>query len=614
MRRLDALTLLLVPALTIPACGDSSPEGSEQGGTSTEVASTGVTTTTGSEPGTGDTGVPTTGTSVGTEDTGTGEGGTTEVGETGETGETGVTGETGETGEPPGSFWHLAGPVDGGRTWLVSPTGEKTFMLGVNTVMRRKNCDGIEGWISRIEPTRAARIEWARLASGQSGEESVDKPYCFNSVGAFSDINDFDDSKGDSYMIRPFAEGGAEAPYSVVVSTGPKGDDRALRDASGVVLESGVASTRFGDPFNPKFIADIDALAQGQIAARKNDPNLQIWYLDNEIGVFDKGGKAVGVRDYRRYLWSDCAADSTIDAPKCARHALAGFLRERYGSDLAALNKAWESKYAGTDFSTIVDVGPRPIPYVSDCNTQCRADLQIFVHDVLLRTWVAVITTRVRAADPNHIISSPRMAIGASTHYRFWTPASAPKPDVWIEDGKTPVPTDTDEVKYNPLDLMARDGDAGFDLVSFNIYTGDAEFEKPWFTDGVHLVQEKTGLPIMISEFSVRARISGWSNKGGAGSFVPTNDGIEDQAQRGDYYQSQLEQFYGFKGIVGVNWHAWSDRYLANDAATQINMGLFRCEAAKFGHTAGDRWPEIDSRIAETNCNIMALIEAKTGL
>jgi len=611
-RRLAVLAL----TLKLPAIGCTTASTSETGGTtmvttggSTEApSSTGGPGTT-TAPGTG-TGDPPTSSDPGPPDPTTGASAST--GDP-ETTDGATTGATGTTGEPAGSFWHIEPPVGDGRTWLVSPTGEKTWMLGVNTVLRSKECDGIGAWMTRLEPTRVARIEWARLAAGQSGDEVVEEPYCFNSVGAFSNINDVDATPGDSYMIRPFAAGGAGAPYSVVVNIGPGGDDRALRDAKGVVLESGVASTRFGDPFNPLFLADLDELAQGQISARKDDPNLQIWYLGNEIGVFDTGAKTPGVRDYRRYLWSDCAADSSIDAPKCARHALAGFLRERY-ADLPALNAAWESKYAGADFSTIVDVGPRPIPYVSDCNQQCRADLQIFVHDRLLKTWVEVITTRVRAADPNHIISAPRMAIGVSSQFRFWTPASEPNPDVWVEDGSTPVPTDTAEVKYNPLDLLARDGDSGFDLVSFNIYSGAAEFEKPWFTDGVHLVQEKSGLAIMISEFSVRARIEGWSNKGGAGSFVPLNDGVDDQIQRGAYYQSQLEQFYGFKGIIGANWHAWSDRYLEADPAHQINMGLFRCGVPKSGHTAGERWPEVDDRMAKTNCEIMQLIEAKTGL
>ena len=121
------------------------------------------------------------------------------------------------------------------------------------------------------------------------------------------------------------------------------------------------------------------------------------------------------------------------------------------------------------------------------------------------------------------------------------------------------MPTDTPEVHYNPFDLLGRDGDAGFDVVAFNIYSGASEFEKPWFTDGVHRVQQLSGLPVIISEFGIRAKIDGWSNKGGAGSFV-------------------------------------------------------RCDDPGHGYTAGERWPEVDDRVAASNCNIMQLIEAKTGL
>ncbi len=113
--------------------------------------------------------------------------------------------------------------------------------------------------------------------------------------------------------------GEAGAPYSVVVNVNPGGVDRALRAADGTVLESGIAASRIGDPFNPAFIADIEKLASEQIAPRKHDPGLQIWYLGNEIGVFDKGAKSPsGVRDFRRYLWSACPQGSTIDGPLCA--------------------------------------------------------------------------------------------------------------------------------------------------------------------------------------------------------------------------------------------------------------------------------------------------------
>lgn len=590
------------------ACGDPPATSATDGGTTASTtASTGATTNASAESTTS--GAPTSGL------TGDGSSATsTAAASTGEPTSSGSTGaSTGDTDGAPATFWHIEPPVGDGRTWLVSPAGERTFLLGVNTIMRDVSCDGIAGWITRLPPIRTARIEWARMGSGKSGDESVDKPYCFNAVGGFSDTNDFDGSGGDSYMIRPFDQGGAGAPYSVVLSVGPGGDDRALRDAAGVVLESGVAGVRIGDPFNPAFVADIEAMVAARVTPRRDDPNLQLWYMGNEIGVFDRGGKQPGVRDFRRWLWSACPAGSTVDAPLCAPHALAAFLRSRY-ADLPALNAAWGSAYAGADFATIVDVGPRPIPYVSDCNKTCREDLQIFVHDVLLRAWVDLLTTRVRAADPHHIVASPRLALGNSSAFRFWTPASQPTPDVWIEDGATPVPTDTAEIKYAPLDLLARDGDRGFDVVAFNVYDGGPTFEKPWFTDGTHKIQQASGLPVIISEFGIRAKIDGWSNKGGAPSFVPAGDATDDQIQRGAYYQSQLEQFYSFRHVIGANWHAWTDRYLAADPDHQIDMGLIHCDDPKHGFVAGERWPEIDDRVAAVNCDIMALIEAKTGL
>jgi hypothetical protein len=42
---------------------------------------------------------------------------------------------------------------------------------------------------------------------------------------------------------------------------------------------------------------------------------------------------------------------------------------------------------------------------VHDCNQTCREDLQRFVHDELLRRWVEIVTTTVRATDPDHLLS-----------------------------------------------------------------------------------------------------------------------------------------------------------------------------------------------------------------
>ncbi|HWB74047.1 MAG TPA: hypothetical protein VG755_03810 [Nannocystaceae bacterium] len=502
-------------------------------------------------------------------------------------------------------MWHIESPADSARTWLVSPTGERVFWLGVNTVMRDKSCDGILDWIRRTDSTTAAHVEWARLSTGASGDERNDAPYCFNSVGGFSETNDFDDQGGDSWMIRAVEDGGAGAPYGVVLNVDAAGDDRALRDEQGVVLRGGFAEARIGDPFNPAFATDLQARVLEDVAPRVGDPRLQMWFLGNEIGLFDRAvDDGPGVRDLRRWIWSQCPDGSTIDAPQCAPHALASWLRDRY-ADVAAMNTAWESSYASFD----VGAEAKPVPYAHDCNLACREDLQRFVHDVLAKRWVELVTTTVRATDPDHLLTSPRMAVATSATYRFWTPDG----DVWAEAPDVALPHDGDVV-YSPFDLFARDGDAGFDLIAINIYDGAPTFAEPWLGTGLARMHEQSGLPIIVSEFSVRARIDGWTNRGGAGSFVPDDDETDDQIQRGAYYRSQIEQLASYPYVLGASWHAWSDRFLAADPAHQIDMGLLQCQDPPRGFEAGARWGEIDDRIADTNCTIMDRIAELTGL
>jgi hypothetical protein len=476
-------------------------------------------------------------------------------------------------------FWRLGTAAGGRRTWLIGPDGRATFMIAVNTVMRdtkvagTPRCVGIGGYIRRIAPSRAAHLEWARLSSGESGGEVVARPYGFNSVGAFSETNDFDDDGGDSYMIRAAEAGGAGAPYAVVLDVAPAAGSRcALRDEHGHELSSGFAGKRIGDPFNPEFLSHLDAMVARKVARRRDDPRLQMWFAGNEIGLFDVAGHdGPGVRDLRRWIWSQVPAGSSIDRPRCARHALGAFLRDRYAGSIAALNSAWDSAYG--DFSTIVGKGPRPVPYEHDCNGRCGEDLQRFVHDRLLAEWVRVVTVRIRHADPNHLVASPRLAVQSPDKYRFFTGRSQPSPDRWADEPTEQIGNDTATVRYSPFDLLRRDEDAGFDLVAINAYTGKPTFRQPWFPAGLAKIHEQSGLPIVISEFGVSQTIDTWSNRGGAGAFV------DDQLQRGRAYGSQVAQFIGFPYVVGAAWHAWSDRYIPTDTKQQINIGLVQCDA-----------------------------------
>ena len=331
-----------------------------------------------------------------------------------------------------------------------------------------------------------------------------------------------------------------------------------------------------------------------------------------ELGIFDKAERGrPGVRDFRRWIWSIAPSGSTIERPRCAPHALAAFLRERYGDAIGALNAAWASDYA--DFTAIVETSRRPVPFVHDCNARCAQDLQHFVHDVLLREWVRAVTGRIRAADPNHLVAGPRLAISSSDQYRFWSAPGTREPDVWAEPPSRRLGTDGATAGLSPFDLLARDGQYGFDVVAINGYTGAPAFARPWFTDGVHRLQRESGLAVIISEFGIRARIPGWSNRGGAGAFVARNDPYDDQRQRGHRYQSQLEQFIGFRHIVGAVWHAWSDRYIPTDTSLQINLGLVQCTDARRAMRAGRRWAPLDTLVAETNQSVLERIAARTG-
>jgi hypothetical protein len=161
--------------------------------------------------------------------------------------------------------------------------------------------------------------------------------------------------------------------------------------------------------------------------------------------------------------------------------------------------------------------------------------------------------------------------------------------------------------------LLGRDCDAGFDLIAVNTYSGAPTFARPWFTEGLHNLQRQSGLPILINEFGIRAKIKGWSNACGAGAFMPSADAVNDQLQRGQRYSSQIEQFIGFRNVVGACWHAWSDRFNPDDKSIQINLGLVQCTDRTHAMKAGSRWAEFDEHIASTNRTIMQRIAAKTG-
>lgn len=484
-------------------------------------------------------------------------------------------------------FFHIERPRGAERVWLVDPDGNPFYGVGVNTVLRSANVPEIEAYLKRLPDfNEVARLEWDRMSTG----EATGFGYFFNSTPGFSETNDL--APGTPSPILRHAPYGVQLPVSVPVSA-----PFAMKSAGGKVLGATDASATLGDPFNPAYRAHLAGAWAPHI--HRDDPNLLVYWLDNEIGLFDWPLHfRRGTRDMRIWIWSACPAGSSIEQPACAPHALGRFLRDRYQGDPAKLSRAWGRSYPSFD----AVLAARPTPGSSDatrrCDGACEQDMQRFQR-VLWRKWVVVWTGLVRELDPNHLVGSPRMAIGNADLYCFWG----------IE-GCTAYFTDGRRVKagsgvtYSPFALFRRNGPYGFDLIGVNAYSraDHRGYDRPWLQRGLHTMIRESALPVFVSEFGIRARIEDWSNSGGATAFVPPADPAREQELRGEFYAYDMAHFGNFRAVIGASFHRWADRYTAEE---QMNMGIV--------HRDGSRWAAFDDRIRRWNVGTYSRLKRLTG-
>ncbi|HEU5055358.1 MAG TPA: hypothetical protein VFU21_02480 [Kofleriaceae bacterium] len=483
-------------------------------------------------------------------------------------------------------FFHIERPRGAERVWLVDPEGNPWFGVGINTVLRTANVPEIDAYLRRMPDfNEVARVEWDRMSTGAAGGFG----YFFNSTPGFATENDVTSGINPITRHAPYGE---RLPVSVPIDA-----PFVMKSAGGKVLGASDASATLGDPFNPAYRDHLAAAWAPQI--RRDDPNLIVYWLDNEIGLFDWPlHLPPGTRDMRTWIWSACPAGSSIDQPACAPHALGRFLRDRYRGDPARLSRAWGKSFASFD----AVIAARPTPGSEDaarrCEGECEQDMQRFQR-VLWRKWVVVWTGLVRELDPNHLVGSPRMAVGNSDLYCFWG-----------IDGCLARFTDGRRVRagsgvtYSPFALFRRNGPYGFDLIAVNAYSrADRRgYDTPWLRDGFHTMMRESALPIFVSEFGVRARIEGWTNSGGATAFVPPADPEREQELRGEFYAWDMAQFGNFRGVVGASFHRWADRYVAEE---QMNMGVV--------HRDGSRWAAFDDRIRRWNIGTYGRLDRLTG-
>lgn len=161
------------------------------------------------------------------------------------------------------------------------------------------------------------------------------------------------------------------------------------------------------------------------------------------------------------------------------------------------------------------------------------------------RQYFHVMNEAIHAADPNHLILGCRFA-------------GTPPMDV------------VKEMKGNA------------DVISINNYSEKAP------TDLLHKMHEATGLPVMVTEFSVKARDSGPLTSHGSGPVVAT------QRDRAKHYAHYVETLTDLNYCVGYHWFRYRDHPGNNQGLVKVNEEPWKTLADEFDKLN----PTLDARHA----------------
>jgi hypothetical protein len=245
------------------------------------------------------------------------------------------------------------------------------------------------------------------------------------------------------------------------------------------------------DMFAPAFERAVGEQARRVCEPRKNDPWLLGYFTDNELRW---------TPDQRspRSLF-DIYLELPPDAP--GKQALVRMLRERFAT-VEAFNQAWGTTLGSLDELAALEQLPAGRKIAADVH-------RAFMREVA-RRYFKVAHDAVRAVDPNHLILGSRFAGHA--------------PDGVIAMMKPYV-----------------------DVVSFNDYGGHAPGNK------LQRIHTATGLPVLLGEFSFRAKFSGLPNTIGPGPIV------KSQQERAQGYERYVTALARMPFVVGFHWFKYAD-------------------------------------------------------
>jgi len=292
----------------------------------------------------------------------------------------------------------------------------------------------------------------------------------------------------------------------------------------------------FPDVFDPEWERAVNRHARRVCRPLATNPWLIGYFTDNELRW---------APDWRS---GDTLFIEFLQLPDGApgRQALVRFLQDRYQT-VAVLNEAWRTEYESFDqVGRIPQVGSR-IP---------DADQEEFLKLVASR-YFSVSKEAIRLVDEHHLILGCRFA----------------------------------GYLRGPVLEAMRDQ---VEVVSFNHYSERAPGE------ALSEIDRVTGRPVIISEFSFRARDSGLPNTRGAGVIVDT------QGQRAEHFERYVTELMELPMVVGYHWFEHAD---------EPAEGRFDGEDSNYGLVTIEDEPYalLVETMARVNGRLYASIAAASG-
>lgn len=288
----------------------------------------------------------------------------------------------------------------------------------------------------------------------------------------------------------------------------------------------GAFNHAFPDPFDPRWEAAFRKRVHEYAGLVRGKPWFGGWFVDNERAH----------ENIHRYVWSkNCAAE------------LRKFLEKKYPS-IDALNKAWGSSFAS--FDDLMQKKPDPALR----RGAMFEDFRLFSREVIRRFNQATLRI-VREEDPTHLVFSNRFMLG-----------------------------EVGDMLEN-LDLY-RD----FDAIAVNIYPqNDAPGLNAAERQLIETIHQRTGRPVLISEWSVPALDSGLYNNPERRDWSYPQ-AVETQAQRARQAALIEADLYNMPFVIGAHWFSWAD---FDSGKRQANRGLFKAN--------GQPWPELQQALGGLN-------------